>query len=189
MSPWPPVSHQTVRLARGKHAHPAEGVCVLELAAMLAGEPFSDRPSSVCPVIAGVLGVYDHAVDDETRQGLFAYAAAIVGTRGPDALELARAERALAVAAEAAAQRQRRWRSWFGRSPAVPGETSLQPEALGAEVARSLLADGDRGRRTTLELVDQLIALGGLPEGRLPALLTVQGLSTTTGPPMPRARP
>jgi hypothetical protein len=141
---------------------------VLELAAMLAGEPFSDRPRSVSPVIAGVLGLYNDAVDDQTRQGLFAYAAAIVGTRGPDALELARAERALAVAAETTAQRRPRWRRWFGQSPAGPGQTAGRPETLGAEVARSLLSHGERGRRTALELVDQLIALGGSPEGSSP---------------------
>ena len=49
------ASHQTVRLGRGKHASPTDGVCVMELSSMLAGERFSDRPRSVCPVIASLL--------------------------------------------------------------------------------------------------------------------------------------
>jgi len=39
-----PVTHQTIRLSRGKHSSPEEGACVMELASMLAGEPFSDHP-------------------------------------------------------------------------------------------------------------------------------------------------
>jgi hypothetical protein len=34
---------------RGQHANPERGVCVMELASMLAGEPFTDHPRSVCP--------------------------------------------------------------------------------------------------------------------------------------------
>ena len=48
-------THQTVRLSRGKHASPRSGACVMELASMLAGEPFSDRPDCACPVIGAFL--------------------------------------------------------------------------------------------------------------------------------------
>ena len=68
------VSHQTVRLRRGKHASPEKGVCVMELASMLAGEPFSDRPQAVCPVIGAYLRSYNDVVDDERRQDLYRYA-------------------------------------------------------------------------------------------------------------------
>ena len=53
------VSHQTVRLSAGRHSSPAEGVCVMELASMLAHEPFSDQQRSVCPVIAAFLRAYN----------------------------------------------------------------------------------------------------------------------------------
>ena len=48
------TSFQTVRLCRGKHWSPAQGACVMELSSMIAGEPFTDRPASVCRVIAGL---------------------------------------------------------------------------------------------------------------------------------------
>jgi hypothetical protein len=54
------VSHQTVRLRRGKHASPEKGVCVMELASMLAGEPFSDRPACACPLTAALLRAERH---------------------------------------------------------------------------------------------------------------------------------
>src|SRR5437660_7606877 len=75
-------SHQTVRLSAGKHPSPQSGVCVMELASMLAGEPFTDHPRSVCPVIATVLRAYNDALDDGRRQDLYRYASAAVGTRG-----------------------------------------------------------------------------------------------------------
>src|SRR3954471_7129314 len=53
------TTFQTVRLRRGAHASPRHGACVVELASMLADEPFNDHPRSVCPMIAGFLRVYN----------------------------------------------------------------------------------------------------------------------------------
>jgi len=77
----PETMHQTVKLSRGKHSSPQRGACVMELASMLAGEPFSDRPDCVCPVLAGFLRVYNDQLDDDRRQDLFAYEARVVGSR------------------------------------------------------------------------------------------------------------
>src|SRR5215207_1374816 len=101
------VTHQTVRLSKGKHASPAEGACVMELASMLGGEPFSDRPSSVCPVIGGFLRAYNDRIDDERRQDLYRYAAEIVDSRAPAEVERARERRCLEWAEEMRRQRPR----------------------------------------------------------------------------------
>jgi hypothetical protein len=45
-------SYQTVRLARGRHSSWHAGVCVMELASMLAHEAFSDRAGSISPTMA-----------------------------------------------------------------------------------------------------------------------------------------
>jgi hypothetical protein len=76
------TSHQTVTLGRGRHSDPSKGACVMELASMLAGERFSDHPRSVCPVIGRYLRALNDGLDDERRQGLYALAAAVVGTSG-----------------------------------------------------------------------------------------------------------
>lgn len=47
-----PASHQTARLSAGKHRSPQDGVCVMELASMLAGGPFT---AAVSPMIAAFL--------------------------------------------------------------------------------------------------------------------------------------
>jgi hypothetical protein len=52
----------------------------MELASMLAGEPFSDRPRSVCPVIGAFMRIYNDRLDDERRQDLYEWAARVVGT-------------------------------------------------------------------------------------------------------------
>jgi hypothetical protein len=49
----PLAGHQTARLSKGRDTSPEHGTCVMELASMLAGEPFSDAPRSVCPVATG----------------------------------------------------------------------------------------------------------------------------------------
>ena len=87
-----PVSHQNIRLSRGRHSSPEHGVCVMELASMLAGERFTDHPKTVSPSIAAFLRAYNDRVDDERRQDLYALASACVGTRGSLAAERQRAE-------------------------------------------------------------------------------------------------
>jgi hypothetical protein len=64
----------------------------MELASMLADEAFSDHPRSVCPVIAAFLRTYNDSIDDDRRQALYAYAAKVVGSRGPEELTRARVQ-------------------------------------------------------------------------------------------------
>ena len=73
--------HQTIRIMRGRHRSPDHGACVMELASLLAGEPFSDRPSCVDPVIATYLRALNDRLGHHDRQRLLPYAAAAVGTR------------------------------------------------------------------------------------------------------------
>ena len=86
------VSHQTISLGRGKHTSPEHGACVMELASMLAGEPFSDHPRTVSPAIGSFLRNFNDLLDDERRQDLYAYATKCVGTASTPETELARAE-------------------------------------------------------------------------------------------------
>jgi hypothetical protein len=39
----------------------------MELSSMLAGEPFTDHPVAVCPVIGALLRTYNDTIDDERR--------------------------------------------------------------------------------------------------------------------------
>lgn len=75
-----PPSHQTLRLSAGRHSSPSDGVCVMELASMLAGEPFTDHPRAVAPTLASALRGYNDGLDDARRQTLKRYAAVAVGT-------------------------------------------------------------------------------------------------------------
>ena len=75
-----PVSYQTIKLSKGKHSSPDDGACVMELASMLAGEPFTDHPAAVCPVIGSFMRAYNDAVNDSRRQDLYAYASMVVGS-------------------------------------------------------------------------------------------------------------
>src|SRR3954471_1781464 len=72
------ATYQTVRLRRGAHASPAQGACVVELASMLAGEPFNDHPRSVCRVIAGFLRVYNDRLPEPELDELRPLAAMVV---------------------------------------------------------------------------------------------------------------
>jgi hypothetical protein len=70
-------------------------VCVLELASMLAGERFGDRPVSVCPVIGAILRAYNDNVDDRRRQDLYRFAADVVDTRRDYRVQRLRADAAI----------------------------------------------------------------------------------------------
>lgn len=152
-----PVTHQTVKLSKGRHNSPEEGACVMELASMLAGEPFSDHPASVCPVIGSCLRAYNDWIDDDRRQDLYLYASTVVGTRAAQEVQRARAARVTAWAGEA---QRRRWAGFA----LIRGLCALmlwpQPDDLGSRLVQAVA----RRRRGThpqvLALLDELVAIG-----------------------------
>ena len=73
---------RAVRLTPGAHSSPQQGVCVVELASVIAKERFSDRPRCVCPVIGAFLRGWNDRAPYAQRQRLGPYAARIVGSRG-----------------------------------------------------------------------------------------------------------
>jgi hypothetical protein len=94
------ISHQTVRLGAGRHPRPGTTLCVMELASMLAGERFGDRPVSVCPVVGAILRAYNDNVDDRPRRDLYRFAADAVDSRRDYRVQRRRADAALAWAAQ-----------------------------------------------------------------------------------------
>ena len=82
------LNHQTVRLSPGRHVRPGEGVCVMELSSMLVGEPFTDRPRSVCPIIGAFLRRYNDGIDDASRNDLYRFASDAIGTRDEALLQV-----------------------------------------------------------------------------------------------------
>jgi hypothetical protein len=71
-------------LSRGRHRTPRRGACFMEIASVLAGERWSDHPSSTHPLL-GQLGrqVNDHTTD-AGRQELTLLIPSVVGRRGND---------------------------------------------------------------------------------------------------------
>jgi hypothetical protein len=151
----PPASHQTIRLARGRHGSPADGACVMELASMLAGESFGDHPASVCPVIGSFVRAYNDAIDDERRQDLYRFASAVVGSRASRAVQRARLERLAAWRIE---QRERRTARW----PRPLRTLALLASRLDRDPALSAhtLDHSDRTHAAVLALIDELLAIG-----------------------------
>jgi hypothetical protein len=152
------ATHQTVRLSRGKHASPLQGACVMELASMLAGEPFTDRPGCVDPVIAAYLRALNDIADDEQRQQLYRYASAAVGTRGDEELRRRRIERC-GFALDAATHRFAPGRL-VGRALASSAQRSpLALEQFGLRLVRTLRRSGPGWEQDALALADDLIAM------------------------------
>ena len=75
------VDLDSLRLDPGSHASPRDGVCLLELASMIAEEPFSDRPRCVCVVISAFLRSWNDRSSHAERQRLRPYARRVVGSR------------------------------------------------------------------------------------------------------------
>ncbi|HEU4974849.1 MAG TPA: hypothetical protein VFT50_07130 [Baekduia sp.] len=88
-----PVTHQTVKLGLGRHSSPEQGACVMELASMLAGEPFGDHPKAVCPVIGEYLRTLNDGCGSELRDRLYPLAAKVVGSSGSARVSRARRHR------------------------------------------------------------------------------------------------
>ena len=69
-----------IELKRGEHRSPQEGMCFMEAVAWIAGEPHSDHPECVSPVLGAFLRSWNDALDDETRQKLNQYKVRVIGT-------------------------------------------------------------------------------------------------------------
>ncbi len=150
-----PVTHQTIQLSKGKHTSPDEGACVMELASMLSGEPFSDHPRSVCPVISALLRRYNDTLDDWRRQDLYAYAAKVVGSRGNARLERMRTEYLRTWIADRSPRRRQRWL----RPGYLLGVAEPSVDVLAERAVRKIFRHDERMHLMMLELVDDLLAL------------------------------
>jgi hypothetical protein len=135
----------------------------MELASMLAHEPFSDRPETASPVIAAFLRTYNDGLDDELRQDLYPLAALIVGTAGSRSLEDERASRCLAFA-EGLGYRLPSGRAAMGMAT---------PEASGTWAAHAAVRTGptDDVHERALALARELAALRPRARRRWPAWL------------------
>ncbi len=156
--PERPADHQTVRLSRGKHTGPQQGACVMELASLLAGEPFSDHPISVCPVIGSLLRAYNDSIDDRRRQDLYAYASEVVGSRGSPDVQRARCDRVVEWTTEMLGRRRlnRLVRPLLDRGRRrVPTIDTIGPHAV-----RAIARHNDESHAAMLALLDELLAIG-----------------------------
>jgi hypothetical protein len=156
----PPVSHQTIKLSRGRHSSAEHGACVMELASMLAGEGFSDHPRSVSRPIASFLRGYNDLVDDRRREDLYGYASKAVGSADSAAIEEARAARLLAWADELWERRAARSLLQRMRMRRVLKERSSDAEPAGTYAVHAIAKVTDESHAAALALVDELIAMG-----------------------------
>jgi len=154
-----PATHQTIKLTKGKHSSPEDGACVMELASMLAGEPFSDHPASVCPVVGSFLRAYNDSIGDQRRQDLYAYAAQVVGTRADLYVQRERAQR---LADWAAHMQARRWTRLLPLSGLRTLGLGRQPSvhAIGTYAVHAIPKHTHRSHQEALELIDELLAIG-----------------------------
>ena len=158
------VSHQTVRLSQGKHRGPDHGACVMELSSMLAGEPFSDRPRCVDPVIAGFLRTYNDGIDDNRRQDLYPMASEVVGTRSVAGVQAERARMCLAWAQKRHQELRHGPRRLLPLRPLLP-DGRLGDDAAGTLACRLAVKLATRRRsegahEAALAFVRELIAVG-----------------------------
>jgi hypothetical protein len=143
-----PATFQTVRLSAGCHFDADDGVCVMELASMLAEEPFTDHPRCVSKLLAALLRGYNDALDDERRQALLPYASASVGTARGSAAERRRRRILRAWVAEQRGRRPRRW-------------GYLDPTQTGLVLATRVRHHSDHALHERMcALFDALIAVG-----------------------------
>ena len=82
------------RLAYGTHPTPEDGRCAMEWVSHLAGEPHSDEPRCVSPVLRAYCTSLNDSLDDGPRQLLRPYLARTIGT-ADDGLDEARSWMAL----------------------------------------------------------------------------------------------
>ncbi|MEM7222415.1 MAG: hypothetical protein AAF495_05515 [Pseudomonadota bacterium] len=142
-------------LAKGNHARPSDGLCVMEAVAWFEGELHGDHPACVCPVI----GHYARALNDRLgprRQDLVPYIPRLVNTREGPAVVGARLEILLARYLAIGGSRRIAQSLWdrlaHGKLPV--GTTSFALDMVSEGIVLKLPAD------QSLALLDGLLAEG-----------------------------
>jgi hypothetical protein len=159
----------------------------MELASMLADEPFSDRPRTASPVVGAFLRTYNDGLDDARRQDLYPFASLIVGSRSRRSVERHRASMCLEFACSLGA-----------RIPAGRGAVAVtSAEASGSWAALAALATGPSAEvhARALAFAHELIRIGRLAPrsrwarvlGRDPAAAVRQAMSAVGPPPAANA--
>jgi hypothetical protein len=153
-----------IRLAAGAHSSPDQGVCVVELASLLAREDFSDRPQCVCPVIGAFLRGWNDRAPHAERQRLGPYAARIVGSRADAGVTRERRDLCLRWAgaqhgksSPGGAAKRLGARLRVAAACGAIAAVRLN-EGAGDYAARIAAARGDEG--APFELLEALLALG-----------------------------
>ena len=120
-------------LAAGRHREPGEGACLLELVSVLAGEPWTDRPRCVHPVLAAIARRVNDACSDEGRDALVPCAVPLIGTAGApvSAVLVERCARAALSVRPDLRRLRRRW--WPACSLVADAVTVLAEHAESAD--------------------------------------------------------
>jgi hypothetical protein len=71
-------------LSPGKHPSPRTGACFMELASLLAGEPWSDHPACTHPLLAAVARHVNDHTSDAGCQRLAELVPSVIGLTGED---------------------------------------------------------------------------------------------------------
>lgn len=114
---------------------------------MLAGEPFSDRPRCVDPVLAAYLRALNDRLDAKRRRDLRPYAAAVIHTSGDRRATRARRRRCVRAA---------------GGRPRIALRVGLR-EALSLSTGPAVAAARSALATDPFGFLDELLALGGTP--------------------------
>lgn len=69
-------------LGRGKHRSPRRGACFMEMASVLAGEPWSDEPACTHPLLAHLARMVNDYTSDAGRSRLVPHIPSVIGVRG-----------------------------------------------------------------------------------------------------------
>ncbi len=146
----------------------------MELASIIGGEPFSDRPDCVCPVVGSFLRGWNDRAGYADRQRLAPYASRIVGTGGYRRISRIRRDRCLEwVGADLHRGPLGRMVDHLRVRVKIAWSVGLMPalrltEGAGAYAARCCFAHG--GSEEAFQLLDSLLEIGpATPAPRLPA--------------------
>lgn len=69
-------------LSRGKHRTPRKGACFMEMASVLADEPWSDKPACTHPLLAELARLVNDHTSDDNRGRLVPLIPSVIGVRG-----------------------------------------------------------------------------------------------------------
>ena len=80
-------NNYAIKLSKGSHPSPKDGMCIMECVAYIEGEKHTDHPQCACPVVTSFAILMNDQMSESERDSLIPFVLRIAGSKSTPEIE------------------------------------------------------------------------------------------------------